>query len=167
VGGLLTIARRLSRALHRAGAAALAAMMLLTVADVVLRSLRHPIVGTYELVGFLGALAIGFALPQTSLDGGQVLMDFLARHLPAGANRALSVATRAIGVALFAVLGWNLAAMGVDLRRTGDVTPLLNLPLAVPAFAIALACGVECLVLVATAVPTGDAGGNAEAGGAP
>lgn len=154
---MLAFVRPLARALHWAGAAALASMMFVTVADVVLRSFRRPIVGTYELVGFLGALAIGFALPQTSLDRGQVLMDFLARHLPPGPTRALSVATRAIGVGLFAVLGWNLAAMGFDLRRTGDVTPLLSLPLALPAFAIAASCFAECLVLAATAA--GESGG--------
>src|SRR5512143_729670 len=159
---MLALVRPLARALHWAGAAALASMMLLTVADVFLRSFRRPILGTYELVGFLGAFAIGFALPQTSLDRGQVLMDFLARHLPAGANRVLSVVTRALGIGLFAVLAWHLAAMGLDLRRTGDVTPLLNLPLSWPAFAIALACAVECLVLAATALPEG-AQGAAEA----
>jgi TRAP-type C4-dicarboxylate transport system permease small subunit len=162
---MLALVRPLARALHWAGAAALASMMFLTVADVVLRSFRRPIVGTYELIGFLGALAIGCALPQTSLDGGQVLMDFLARHLPAGANRALSVLTRAIGIGLFAVLAWHLAAMGADLRRTGDVTPLLNLPLSWPAFVIAAACAVECLVLAATALP--GEGGGAAGGGRP
>lgn len=150
---MLALVRPLARALHWAGAAALASMMLLTVADVVLRSFRRPILGTYELVGFLGAFAIGFALPQTSLDRGQVLMDFLARHLPAGANRVLSVVTRGIGIALFAVLAWHLAAMGLDVRRTGDVTPLLGLPLSWPAFGIAAACAVQCLVLAATALP--------------
>ena len=50
-----------------------------------------------------------------------------------------------------------LGAMGFDLRRTGDVTPLLGVPLWVPAFAIALACAVECLVLAATAA--GENGG--------
>ena len=156
------LVRPLARSLHWAGAAALAAMMLLTVADVVLRSFRRPILGTYELVGFLGAFAIGFALPQTSLDRGQVLMDFLARHLPAGANRVLAVITRAIGIGLFGVLAWHLAAMGADLRRTGDVTPLLNLPLSWPAFGIAAACIVECLALAATALPEdGGEGGRA------
>ena len=139
--------------------------MLITVADVVLRSFRSPILGTYELVGFLGAFAIGFALPQTSLDRGQVLMDFLARHLPASANRLLSVFTRAIGIGLFAVLAWHLATMGADQRRTGDVTPLLSLPLSWPAFGVAAACVVECFVLAATALPERGEGGGS--GGTP
>lgn len=156
---MLALVRPLARALHRAGAAALASMMFLTVADVVLRSFRRPILGTYELVGFLGAFAVGLALPQTSLDRGQVLMDFLARHLSADANRVLSVFTRGVGIGLFALLAWHLAAMGADLRRTGDVTPLLGLPLSWPAFGIAASCVVECLVLAATALP-GSGGGR-------
>jgi TRAP-type C4-dicarboxylate transport system permease small subunit len=159
---VLALVRPLARALHWAGAAALASMMFVTVADVVLRSFRRPILGTYELVGFLGAFAIGFALPQTSLDRGQVLMDFLARHLPPAANRVLSVLTRGIGIGLFALLAWHLAAMGVDLRRTGDVTPLLNLPLSWPAFGISVSCLVVCLVLAATALPEGGEGGEPE-----
>lgn len=160
---MLALVRPLARALHWAGAAALASMMFVTVADVVLRSFRRPILGTYELIGFLGAFAIGLALPQTSLDRGQVLMDFLARHLPAGANRVLAVITRAIGIGLFAVLAWHLAAMGADLRRTGDVTPLLGLPLSWPPYGIAAACVVECLVLAVTALP--ENGGDGERGG--
>jgi TRAP-type C4-dicarboxylate transport system permease small subunit len=158
---LLALVRPLARWLHWAGAAALGAMMLLTVADVVLRAFRRPIVGTYELVGFLGALAIGFSLPQTSLDKGQVLMDLLSQKLSAGANRVLQALTRAIGVALFAVLGWNLGAMGLDLRGSGEVTPLLGLPLSLLAFAIALACLAECLVLAATAFGENGNGGAA------
>ena len=148
---MLALIRPLARALHWAGAVALASMMFLTVADVVLRSFRQPIVGTYELVGFLGALAIGFSLPQTSLDRGQVLMDFLARHLRPGPGRVLQVLTRAVGVGLFAVLAWNLAAMGFALGAGGGVAPLLTLPLWLLAFAIALACALEGLVLAATA----------------
>ena len=82
--------RPLARWMHRAGGAALVGMMFVTVADVVLRSFKSPITGTYELVGFLGAVAIGFSLPQTSLDKGQVLMDFLTRRLSPVPASALS-----------------------------------------------------------------------------
>ena len=148
----LPLVRPLARGMHVAGAAALAGMMALTVADVVLRSFRRPITGTYELVGFLGAVAIGFSLPQTSLDRGQVLMDFLTGRLPARAGRALGVLTRLLGAALFATLAWQLALMALDLRRTGDETPLLHLPLWTLSVGVAAACAVECLVLAGGAL---------------
>ena len=141
--------RPLARWMHWAAGAALVSMMLVTVADVVLRAFKSPITGTYELVGFLGAVAIGFSLPQTSLDTGQVLMDFLTARLRAGPARVLGALTRAIGAGLFGLIAWNLFAMGADLRRTGDETPLLHLPHFLLAWGIAVACAVECLVLVA------------------
>ena len=141
--------RPLARGMHWTGGAALVGMMLVTVADVVLRSFRSPITGTYELVGFLGAVAIGFSLPQTSLDRGQVMMDFLTRRLPPAPARVLGALTRAVGAGLFALIAWNLFAMGADLRRTGDETPLLHLPHYLLAWGIATACAVECLVLAA------------------
>ena len=149
--------RPLARWMHRAGGAALVGMMFVTVADVVLRSFKSPITGTYELVGFLGAVAIGFSLPQTSLDKGQVLMDFLTRRLPALPARVLGALTRAIGAGLFALIAWNLFAMGADLRRTGDETPLLHLPHFLLAWGIATACAAECLVLAAEGL-AGDGG---------
>jgi TRAP-type C4-dicarboxylate transport system permease small subunit len=153
----ISAVRPLARGLHGAGGAALAGMMFLTVADVVLRSFKSPITGTYELVGFLGAAAIGFSLPQTSLDRGQVMMDFVTRRLPPGPARALSALTRAIGAGLFALIAWNLFAMGADLRRTGDETPLLHLPHFLLAWGIAVACAAECLVLAAGGL-AGDGG---------
>ncbi len=49
---------------------AIAAMTLLTVADVVLRMLfRAPVPGTYELVGMLGAIGVAGALPSRARTG--------------------------------------------------------------------------------------------------
>ena len=135
--------------MHWIAAAALTSMMAVTCADVILRSFKAPITGTYELVGFLGAWAIGFAIPQTSLDKGHVLMDFLTGKLSNRANRVLAVATRLTGVGLFGLIGYNLYSMGNDLRGTGDETPLLHLPHYPLAYGIALACLVESLVLLA------------------
>lgn len=139
--------RLVCRWMHAAAGAALAAMVFLTVADVLLRAVRRPIVGTYELVGFLGAVAIGFSIPQTSVQRGQVCMDVVTARLPRGGRRVLAAAARLLGVALFALIGANLFRMGADLSRTGEETPLLHLPHFPLAYGLALACVLECLVL--------------------
>jgi TRAP-type C4-dicarboxylate transport system permease small subunit len=126
---------------------ALAGSMFLTVADVVLRSFKRPIVGTYELVGLLGAVVIGFSIPQTSRVKGHVIMDFLTGSLPAWAQRVLHVLTRILGVILFAIIAWNLWALGDDFRKSGEVTLTLQLPLYPVAYGIAVSCFVECLIL--------------------
>jgi C4-dicarboxylate transporter, DctQ subunit len=126
---------------------ALAGSMFLTVADVILRTLKRPIVGTYELVGLLGALVVGFAIPQTSRLQGHVLMDFVTSKLSTGIQRFLQIITRILAMGLFFILGWNMVNLGNDFRRVGEVTPTLQLPLYPVAYGIALCCLVECLVL--------------------
>ncbi len=126
---------------------ALAGSMFLTVADVFLRFLKQPIVGTFELVGILGALVVGFALPQTSRLQGHVLMDFVTSKLSTGLQRVLHVISRILAIVLLIIIGWNLVSLGNDFRRVGEVTPTLQLPIYPVAYSIALCCLVECLVL--------------------
>jgi TRAP-type C4-dicarboxylate transport system permease small subunit len=149
VNVLYAIARPVAKGMFWVAAVALTSIMMLTVADVVLRMFKKPILGTYELVGFLAAWAISFAIPQTSLDKGHVQMDFLTEKLPGWVNRILVPVTRLIGVGTFALVAYNLYGMGNDLRASGDVTPLRQLPLFPLAYGIGLACLVECLVLAA------------------
>jgi len=81
-----------SRLMCAVAVAALVAMMVLTLADVVLRAFGWPIPGTYELVGILGAVIIGFSIPYTTMARGHVIMDFLteslSRPVRSGAPRA-------------------------------------------------------------------------------
>jgi TRAP-type C4-dicarboxylate transport system permease small subunit len=117
------------------------------VADVILRMFKVPIVGTYELVGLLGALVIGGAIPQTSRVKGHVVMDFLTGLLPGGVQRGLHILTRITGICLFAIISWNLLGLGNDYRKFGEVTLTLQIPLYPVAYTVAACCLVECLVL--------------------
>lgn len=152
------LAARLSRAMFWVAGLALVAMMLLTGADVALRLFRTPILGTYELVGLLGALAVGFAIPQTTLQRGHVRMDFLTDRLASRGKARLGRLTSLLGLGLFAVVGLNLWDLGDDLRRAGEVTLTLQLPQHPVAYGVALCCLVECLVLLCGLWPERRAG---------
>jgi len=56
---LLNSVGRVSRGINVIAGIAITFIMLLTVLDVILRSFRRPIVGTYELVAFSGAIVVG------------------------------------------------------------------------------------------------------------
>jgi len=71
--------KKTSKWLAVVAGAALTFMMFLTVADVVLRAGGRPIMGTYEIVGFLLALVIGFSIPIVSLNKKHIYMDFVDR----------------------------------------------------------------------------------------
>jgi len=144
---LSSIVRVLSRVMYFVAGIALTAMMLLTVADVVLRMFKRPIVGTYELVGLLGAVAIGFAIPQTSRVHGHVLMDFVTTKLPAALQKVFLVITRLLGITIFSIIAWNLWILGSDYVKTSETTLTLQFPLYPVAYGIAICCFIECVVL--------------------
>jgi TRAP-type C4-dicarboxylate transport system permease small subunit len=132
--------------------AALCFLMLLTIADVVMRILGRPIVGTYELVGLGGAIAIGLSLPLTSWVRGHIYVDSFVARLPRLPRAVLNVATRLLVLALFLLIGWNLLKYAMDLRSAGEVTPTLRVPFFPVTLGVGAACLVECLVMVADIV---------------
>ena len=56
------VLRFISKVLNFIAGGAVTFMMLLTVADVLLRAGGHPIIGTFEIVALLLALVIGFGI---------------------------------------------------------------------------------------------------------
>ena len=140
--------QELSKFLNVFAGIAISFVMFLTVIDVILRSFRMPVVGTYELVAFSGAVVVSFAVPLTTLLKGHVLVDFFVLKFPKGIRNTVNIITRLFGIGLFSVLGWNLIKMGMDLYRTGEVSLTLQLPFYPVAFGIGFCAFVECLVLV-------------------
>ena len=139
-------------ALSAVSGAALAFLMLLTVADVVLRTFGHPIVGTYELVAVSGAVAIGLSLPITSWVRGHIYVDSFVARLPRVPRATLTVATRLLVIGLFFLIGWNLFKYAMALRAAGEVTPTLRVPFYPVVIGVGVSCLVECVVMVADIV---------------
>jgi TRAP-type C4-dicarboxylate transport system permease small subunit len=148
----LSAVKGTSSVLSAIAGAALAFLMLLTVADVVLRLFGHPIVGTYELVAVSGAVAIGLALPITSWVRGHIYVDSFAERLPRVPRVVLTVATRLLVLGLFFLIGWNLLKYAASLRAAGEVTPTLHVPFYPVVVAIGVSCFVECIVMIADIV---------------
>lgn len=145
---LLNGVGRLSRFINIIAGLAITFIMFLTVLDVILRSFRRPIVGTYELVAFSGAVVVGFAIPLTSWMRGHIYVDFFTGKLPRTARSILNLVTRCLGIGLFFLIGWNLVKVGLDLQQSGEVSLTLQLPFYPVAYGVAVSCFVQCLVLL-------------------
>lgn len=137
---------KLSKGLNVISCAILTFLMLLTVADVILRAFRKPILGTYELVALAGAVVIAFALPLTSWNRGHISVDFLVAKLPMPIKRILGIFTRSLGMGFFLLSGCFLLKMGLKLYRSGEVTLTLQMPFYPVTYAVAFCCFVQCLV---------------------
>ncbi len=145
---LLDFILRLSRVAQVIAGIALTGMMGLTVVDVTLRSLGRPIVGSYEIVALMGALVVGFSLPFTSWVRGHIYVDFLLQKLSRGPRLGFHFSTRILGIVLFSLIAWNLFKMGLDLQKSGEVSPTLQIPFYPVVFGVGICCLLQSLVLL-------------------
>jgi TRAP-type C4-dicarboxylate transport system permease small subunit len=144
--------RFISKFLNTIAGIAVTFMMLLTVADVLLRASGHPIIGTFEIVSLLLALVIGFGIPQVSLDRGHVYMDFLVEKLSDRGRRVMTTFTRVLCLILFASIGYKLFSVGAKFHASGEVSPTIMLPFYPVAYSVAICCLLECCVLISDIV---------------
>jgi TRAP-type C4-dicarboxylate transport system permease small subunit len=148
MGWFLNKAWKFTRAINFIGGVSLSFIMFLTVADIILRSLRKPIVGTFEIVAFSGAIVIGFSLPYTSWVKGHVYTDFLVARFPEKVRNVFSLLTRCLGVGLFFILGIELIKYGLDLKKAGEVSPTLMMPFYPVAYGLGGCSFIQSLVLL-------------------
>lgn len=128
-------------------AAAVAGMVVLTCMDIILRLFRHPIPGTYEMVGFLGAVFAAFALGYTSVNRGHIAVDFLVQKLPARAQSLVDGINDSICAVFFGFLSHQCLVYAGDLKSVGEVSMTLQMPVYPFVYGIALGCLLLTLVL--------------------
>ena len=145
---MYSILLRVSKILSYVGGAALTFMMLLTVADVILRAGGRPILGTYEIVAFSLAIVIGFTIPQVSLDRGHVFMEIVLDKVSERSKAILNTFTRILCIILFAIVGYNLLLVGNELVTSGEVSSTLKLPFYPIAYGVGVCCFIECFVFI-------------------
>ncbi len=121
-------------------------MAALTLADVILRLFRKPILGTYEIVAFLGAAVAGLALPRGSLKGANINVDLVSSKLAPKTQKILLIVTKLLGILLFLFGAIYLALMGRNFYLTQTVTMTLRVPFYPVVFGLAFSCLVQCLV---------------------
>jgi TRAP-type C4-dicarboxylate transport system permease small subunit len=148
MNGFQKAVTHISKSLNIVAGISLIFLMLLTIVDVILRGFGKPIVGTYELVAFSGALAIGLSMPQTALLRGHIYVDFLIGKFSQQTRDLFNIATRGFVFLLFVLAGWNLLKFGWDLQRSGEVSLTLQMPFYPVAYAVGLCCFVQCLVVI-------------------
>jgi TRAP-type C4-dicarboxylate transport system permease small subunit len=145
--GILKVVQRFSKMINVIAEVTLTLMMLLTVADVILRSFKKPIVGTYELVSFSGAVVIGFSVPLTSWMRGHVSVDIITSRFSRKVRDIFNIATRCLVIGLFLLIGSNLIKYGMDLHKAKEVSLTLEIPFYPVAYGVGICCFVQCLVM--------------------
>ncbi len=119
-----------TRPLFAVAMAALAAMAVLTVIDIGLRyALSQPIPGAYELVGFLAAGSLGFALPHLQATNGHVSVDLLVQFAARPVRWALKVIAIVLALTFFLLLTWRLIVNTHTIYASHQVSDIIGIPI--------------------------------------
>lgn len=142
------VIHRLSRWLNWVAAGAIVVMMLLVCLNIITRLFGQPILGTFEVAGFLGAIVVAFALAYTSVVRGHVAVGIVVSRLPQRTQAIIDSITSFLGIGVFSLMTWQGVKYGTRLWDVGEVSPTLEFPFFPIAYAIAACCAVVGLVLL-------------------
>lgn len=124
-------------------------MMLLTVADVALRTfLNRPIQGTYELIELGLACTIFIALPAVFLRDEHLVVDVVDQLAPRWIVRLLDLAGALVSAAVLGVMLLYMVPLARDMQEFGDVTADLSIPKIVYWVPVLVGIGASALATV-------------------
>lgn len=108
---------------------ALAAMMLIIVADVVLRfAFGTPVKGAYDVVTIGLLVMVFFGIASVIERSSEILIDLIDIVVPAGAIRVLRLVSAVATVVIFLFLGWSMISPAHDAWQWGGYSLELGFP---------------------------------------
>ena len=124
------------------------AMILITCANIFSRLVWVPIKGTFELMGFFGAVVTAFALGYTQAKKAHISVDILVNRFPKRVQKCINGINYVVCMIFFILAGWQIAKLANTLRTSGEVTETLRIVYYPFTYGVALGCFLLALVLL-------------------
>lgn len=134
------ISNYLNWALLWIGGLFLLAMIAITGANIVVRLFGLPIRGTFELMGYFGAVVTAFALGYTQIKRGHIAVDIIVLKFSEKTQRILQAVNHLICMVFFFIVTRQVYKYATTLRETGEVTETLQIIYYPFTYAVALGC---------------------------
>lgn len=127
----------------------LVAMMALACANMVLRAaFDFPVQGTYELMGFMGAVVAAFSLAFAQRQKSHIAVGILLARFPSVIRRLADAATSLISCGFFLLCGLETYKWAAFLVQTGEVSETLQIVYHPFVFAASAGCYALAFVLL-------------------
>lgn len=106
----------------------LMAMMLLTTGDVLLRVVKMPVLGAYEMAELMMATIVAFAVAYGETKNAHINVDILSNKFKPRLKLAIDTFGHLACCCLFIIFAWRCTIYAGRLRLGGDVSINLNIP---------------------------------------
>lgn len=170
----VALARRVANALVTAsavvGGLALLASLLVILADVIGRSLDHPISGSPDIIQLCFVLIVFGSVPICERTGGNVRMDLFDSSFSASANRLFDYFAVISGVVLFALIAWRMwesAKLSMMLDLSTNVLRIAKAPFQICVTVACLIVAFSMLVQLIEMLTGADASATDQTGETP
>ncbi len=140
--------RTLSRWLHWIALFGLLGIMFLAVANMFSRVPFDPIFGTFEVVGYLGALITAFALVETQLSKGHVSVRLLTARLSPQTQVFLDTITTFVAMGVFGLITRQTFIFATGMWGEGRLSDSLHIIIGPIIYITTIGCGALTLVLL-------------------
>ena len=147
--GFDRITRFLNRMLVFCGGVFLVGMIVLTCANIASRTVWEPIRGTFELMGYFGAVVTASALAFTQLNRGHIAVNVLINRFSKKTQQRLNAFNNLVCTLFFALVAWQIAVKANGFMQTGEVSETLRVIFYPFTYIVAAGCGVLALVFLA------------------
>ena len=141
------ISEFLTRLLLWMGGFFLVAMIFLTCANILFRLVWIPIKGTFELMGFFGAVVTAFALSYTHMKRGHIAVDVLINTFSKKTRKIIDAINHTICCLFFGIAAWQVAIKATTLMNTGEITETLRIIYYPFTYGVAFGCAILSLIL--------------------
>lgn len=135
----------LNKILMILGGIAVLALMTLATGNVVLRVFHLPFRGAYEIVAFLGAIVIAFALGYTQRRKDHIIVEILTERFPKKLQKGVDTFAYLVITLFFAIVSWQIFVWGMKIYVSHEVSETLKVIYHPFVFAVALAFAVVSL----------------------
>ena len=142
------ISQRLNQAFIWIAGCILGVMIFLTCANIFLRLVWKPISGTFELMGYFGAVITAFALGYTQISRGHIAVDVIVLRFSKRTRGVLNGINSFICMVFFALITWRIAKYATTLWKTGEITETLRIIYYPFTYGVALGCALLSLVFL-------------------
>ncbi|WP_045214721.1 TRAP transporter small permease subunit [Desulfonatronovibrio magnus] len=127
--------------------AALVLVMLVIVANILMRAWWKPLPGSYELVEILGAVILSMGAAYCAVTRGHVTVSLLVDRLSKRKQAVVDLLTGTVSFIFISIISWGMIKYGKMVFSRGLETASLSIPLY--PFYFLLAAGLVMLALTA------------------
>ncbi len=95
--------------------------------NMLLRVVYVPINGSYELIGFFGAVTVGFALGYTQIRKDHIIVTIFSDKYPKSIAPFLDGLNYLVNTFFFTLVSWQTFKWGLKIERTGELSETLKI----------------------------------------